>query len=84
MVMAFRENGTLEEVSQLKEVIQQLRLRSRFNVKRLDRRIVVNRPCGVSVKIKMNRFDIPNSNVTGKKIPKFRSNVLKKRIYMVN
>ena len=38
---------------------------------------------GISVKIKMNRFDTPNSNVS-RKIPKFRSHVLKKRIYIVN
>ena len=83
MAMACRENGTSEEVNQLKDRGDSAVQRSRFNVKRPDRRIVVSRPCGLSVKIKMNRFDTPNSNVS-RKIPKFRSNVLKKRIYIVN
>ena len=92
MAMTCRENATSEEVNQLKEVIQQLRgavstlsekLKENENVKRPDRRIVVSRPCAVSVKMKMNRFDTPNSNVS-RKIPKFRSIVLKKRIYIVN
>ena len=94
MAMACRENATSEEVNQLKEVIQQLRgavstlsekLKEKENVKikRPDRRIVVSRPCAVSVKMKINRFDTPNPNVS-RKIPNFRSIVLKKRIYIVN
>ena len=92
MAMACRENATSEEVNQLKEVIQQLRgavstlsekLKENENVKRPNRRTVVSRPCAVSVKMKMNRFDTPNPNVS-RKIPNFRSIVLKKRIYIVN
>ena len=82
MAMACRESGTSEKVNQLKEVIRQLR-GAVFMLKDQIEESFVSRLCEVSVKIKMNRFDTPNSDVS-RKIPKFISNVLKKRIYIVN
>ena len=61
MVMACRDNGTSEEVNHLKEMLRQLR----GTVSMLNDQIEESFSA-YSVKIKMNRFDTPNSNVSRK------------------